>query len=148
MYKFSLKQSFFLLGVLWLFSGILLFSKGVRLLLDIQAYRLWPAKSEIIALLICIGLFLGQFKAKIVLRKAANKKILAMHSQGTLTFFQIFNFRYIFLIATMIFLGFLLKFSHTPCDIRGMINVTIGTALIQSSIFYFKAIQTQPKKTL
>lgn len=149
MYKFSLKISFLLLGALWLFAGIMLLSKGVNLLLAIvhqPFFRFFRAsQGETAAILVCLGLFLGQFKAKYVLRKTAMKRIQQMSSQSSFTFFQIFNFRYLILIATMISLGLLLKFFHTPHDLRGLIDITIGTALIHSSIFYFKAIRTQPK---
>lgn len=147
MYRFSLKTALFLLGFLWLLAGVMLFTKGVTLLQHPSTFFSqfsWMPKKELPILLLCLGLFLGQFKARTVLRKAANKRIEEMRARSAFSFFQVFNLQYFLLIVIMSSLGMLLNFLSTPSDLRGFIDITIGTALMQSSFFYFKATR-QPK---
>jgi hypothetical protein len=52
---------------------------------------------------------------------------------------QIYSPTYYLLIGIMIGLGLSLKIFGLPIDIRGLVDVTIGAALINGAMLYFRS---------
>lgn len=90
-------------------------------------------------LIFIAALLLGLMKGRIVLTKAVIKgtqRILQMPNPIKLS--QIYEGRYYFLIAAMIGLGIVLKRLPIMPDIRGIIDVAVGAALLMGSFLYFR----------
>ncbi len=87
--------------------------------------------------LILLGLLIGFMKGRVVFSKTVGKtvaRILTMPNPAPLT--RIYTKGYYFLLGGMILLGFLVRF--LPNDIRGFVDVAIGSALINGAMLYFR----------
>lgn len=94
--------------------------------------------------IIALGLFIGSAKAKYVLSKTVNKgiaRILALPNPAYVT--NVYGFKYLLLVAFMISLGASLRYFGVPKDVRGMVDVAVGSALITGGTSYFRAALSQ-----
>lgn len=145
-------------GVLWMAVGILLLLKGFSLLLHPSGQTL-PLLSFIQALtkdaeqasliLVSLGLLIGFLKGRLVLAKTASriiKKILSLPNPCAIS--SIYGRGYLLLLASMVFLGMLLKWIPVPHDIKGVIDIAIGSALTNGSAFYFRHFAEAKRKNL
>jgi hypothetical protein len=92
---------------------------------------------EAALVLILLGLALGFMKGRVVFSKTVAKtvaRILTMPNPAPLS--QIYTKGYYFLLGGMVLLGFLVRFLTN--DIRGFVDVTIGAALINGAMLYFR----------
>ena len=153
--KLSPRFAIFFSGSLWLSIGLLLIYKGIKHLFLAKSIHLtegggeplisWingfaknPQKS--VWLLMCIGLILGFFKGRVMMKRAvirvvgricsftSNIPINALYSKG-----------YLMLIGGMMLMGISFKFLPLSIDIKGFIDFTIGFALINGAMLYFRA---------
>ncbi len=150
MIKLSHSTMIFLSGAIWMGIGIFLLQLGLNLLftqfIDIQSTT--PLinslkglfnHQEAAILITSIALYLGFLKGKHVLTKAANKGIdrtLSLPNPAPLH--QIYSLKYYLLLGIMILLGISIKYFGLPNDIRGAIDITIGSALINGAVHYFR----------
>lgn len=150
MLKLSHSAMTFISGAVWLAIGIFLLQLGLNLLF-VQLFDLRSTTpllnllrgllnhQEAAVLIAAIALYIGFLKGKHVLTKAANRGI-----ERTLTLpnpapiHQIYSRQYYLLIGIMVLLGISIKFLGLPNDIRGAIDIAIGSALINGSIHYFR----------
>ena len=161
MIKLSHKTLIYISGFFWLLIGCFLLNLGLNLLMNpIQSNNTIPLTSSsypLITLLssylggseyaiiaiITSGLFIGYFKGKYVLGKSARQgilRILKLPNPTSLT--NIYNKKHYLLIALMMSLGFLFSFFKLNNDIRGFIDTTVGAALINGSLIYFRQRST------
>lgn len=150
MLKLSHSTMIFISGAIWLSIGIFLLQLGLNLLFlqvfDIKSttplinlFKGIFSHQEAAILIATVALYIGFLKGKHVLTKAANRTI-----ERTLTlpdpapFHQIYNRKYYLLIGAMVLLGISIKYLGLPNDIRGAIDIAIGSALINGSIHYFR----------
>ena len=149
------KRSFAMIifsGTLWMSVGVLLLSLGLSLLNNIIAlpagnYPLasllssYAISTEVCAiLLIALGLLIGYFKATRVLHKIVKRNVDIINSLPTgASFTKVFGLRYWLLIALMMALGMGIRFFGVPDDIRGLIDVAVGAALINGSMAYYRS---------
>lgn len=134
-------------GLLWLGVGVMLLIKGLQYLLasmqdpqaplvhTLSSFAISPTQAAL--LLIVIALLLGFIKGRVVLAKTVTKMCQRL-PEGKLAFTQVYDKRYALLLLAMFSLGFLLKL--VPLDIRGAIDVAVGSALINGSILYFRKV--------
>ena len=137
-------------GLVWMFVGLYLLPLGLVLLmnpfhtdnyqplLELLAPYLGGIEQSAIALT-AIGLYVGFLKGRHVLGKAARKgveRIRSMPNPADLK--NIYSPRYYILLGGMILLGMSIKFFGMPSDIRGLVDVAIGSALINGSLVYFR----------
>ncbi len=137
-------------GCVWFIIGLSLLRLGISLLMNCMesehlhsawlsyCTRIIGSKPEAIAFLIAGGLFLGYIKGKTVLKKSALESCTRIERYENPTLANIYTLKNYILIAVMISLGMLMKIFHLPNDIRGFIDVAVGTALMQGSLFYFR----------
>lgn len=139
-------------GIIWLAIGCMLLSLGLNFIVtSILKDNLILMKRPVIdflgaffggpdqgaLLLIAIGLLVGFAKGKFVFTKTVNRtvsRILTLPNPAPIT--QIYAKGYYILLALMFFLGYIVRFF--PLDIRGGVDVVIGSALINGSLLYFK----------
>ncbi len=136
-------------GVIWMGAGFFLLLKGFSLLLHPQIGKtaiLIPLMNSFGAggeqaslVLVSLGLVIGFLKGRVVLGKAANKvigRILSLHNPFPIS--SLYSRSYVILLSSMIALGVCLRWIPVPYDVKGVIDVAIGSALINGSAFYFR----------
>lgn len=153
--KLKKKYQIILLALIWFSAGVFLLRKGIYLsmmgltdesklsFLHRSLASFLPDSLQIGLLFIVLGLFLGNMKAKKVFRKVIDrilKSLEAYQEQAPLS--AIFNIRFFLLIIIMMTLGWLLNVLNFPTDIRAIVNVTIGSALMQAAIMLYRASRT------
>jgi hypothetical protein len=136
-------------GLLWLGAGLMLMSKGMPLLVKsaireelplISFLKPFTGSSEQAAMvLVLFSLVLGLLKGRLVLAKAANKMMARLSAfSDPVSIGQLFTLRYCLILSVMILLGISLRFFHLPFDIHGMIDLAVGSALINGALVYFR----------
>jgi len=138
-------------GVIWLSIGIMLLSMGTNFLVGslLEANQSQPhpmlhlfagisgGLEQAMIILLALGLGLGLLKGRLIFRKTVDrsvKRILSLPNPTSI--FNIYEKKYYILLLGMVFLGVLARM--TPQDVRGFIDVAIGSALIQGAVLYFK----------
>lgn len=151
MFKFSHSSLIYLSGFIWFVIGCFLLSIGLNfivstLLLE-NASRHLPIFDflsplvkgrETAALLwIAFALFIGFLKGRKIFSKSVNRsvnRILTLPNPASLS--QIYAPSYYLLLGAMIGLGMVMKW--TPLDIRGGVDIAVGSALINGAMQYFR----------
>lgn len=144
-------------GLLWLGIGILLLVKGMHyvvhagpectVLKNLTPYL--GSRDQAMVLLIAIGIFAGFVKGRFVLMKAVQKVVRRIASlQAPVKISQIYDQRYYVLMALMMSLGFLLNILQVPSDVRGTIDLAVGSALMNGAMGYFRCALTLKKDYL
>lgn len=139
-------------GSIWLLAGANLLFLGARFLIDsaatpshagsnlplLHAVMEWmPQESFAVPFLACIGVMIGCLKGRMVLRRAACREVERIFAlPQPVSIFELYSVRGAIVLGVMFCLGFLLKFLNLPLDIRGVIDVAIGIALILGSAHY------------
>jgi len=144
-------------GLIWLSVGSSLLMMGLNFLLSgTKADRLtgsYPMLDSMAPyfgnleqaalVIVAIGLVIGFFKGKFVLGKSAKRGIERIHSFPNPTALSnIYSAKYYILLGLMVGLGMSIKYLGVPTDVRGLVDVAIGSALINGSMFYFRACAT------
>lgn len=149
-------------GLVWMGIGTFLMTLGLGLLLKgagfesatgnyplIEAFaRYLGGNEQAVLLLLVVCLTVGYFKGKFVLGKSAHrgmKRIRSFSNPTSLT--NIYSGTYYILIAFMIGLGMSIKYLGLPHDIRGAVDVAVGSALINGAMIYFRHARSAPQPT-
>lgn len=151
MLKLTHSTLVFLSGLVWFAIGAFLLQIGLNLLFDttLQATGYHPvvagltpyfgSKEQVVLLIITLALLIGYFKGRFALGKAVQRgvsRIVTFPNPTSIA--NIYSGKYYLLIGVMILLGASMKFFNVPKDIRGGIDVTVGAALINGAIIYFR----------
>lgn len=128
---------------------MLLLYKGLHLIAD-AAFRLdtlcyslgqkLGSTQKAATVLIGVALIIGFIKGRFVLVKTVRRvvgRIATLPSPVRLK--SAYSPSYWFLIGGMMLLGMVFRFLPLSIDIRGMIDVAIGSALINGAMLYFRA---------
>lgn len=149
MIKLSHSAMTFFSGLTWIIIGFFLLEIGLRLLFapfDPNAYlplfnafqNLFSSKETAI-LLTAVALYIGFLKGKHVLKKSAARNIHHIKSLPNPAPIQnMYQWKYYILLVAMIALGISIKYLGIPNDIRGFIDVAIGSALINGAMHYIQ----------
>ncbi len=153
MFQFRHPTLIVIVGFIWLAIGLVLLLLGIHFLIDMSPALVHAEGSSLvkwlagkvgsgdnaISLLLAVGLFIGYMKGRYVLGRAAHRiavRIVALPNPVSLS--RVFNKGYYILIASMIGLGMLIKVLGVPPDVRGTIDLAIGSALINGAFIYFR----------
>lgn len=91
-------------------------------------------------LLVVLGLFIGQLKGRHVLGKSAQRGIERVKTFSNPTeLTNIYSAKYYILLGGMMGLGIGIKYLGLPNDVRGLVDVAIGSALICGAMIYFRS---------
>lgn len=133
-------------GSLWLCVGLFLLPLGIFLLLNGEIRPLTTSLSPIMGgveeatvVLAAIALFVGYMKGKFVLGKSSKRivdRIRSFPNPTSLT--NIFSPAYLLLIGSMVLLGMSIKYFGVPHDIRGLVDIAIGSAMINGAVITFR----------
>lgn len=139
-------------GVIWFVIGVGLLTLGLNFI--VYKAQLEPTETtSLIAklapiaggrdhaalVLVIIGLMVGFIKGRLVLGKTVKRvceHILKLPTPIKIT--QVYSKKYILLICSMILLGMSMKWLGLPMEIRGTIDVAIGSALMNGAVAYFR----------
>jgi hypothetical protein len=158
MIKFSHRTLILLSGGLWVAVGLYLLPLGIRFLVEssrlggghlylLNALSSLGAKEETGALiLVAIGLAIGYGKSRAVFSKVVNRgvdHIRSLPKEASLS--AVYTKKYLVLLGVMVLLGVVMRWF--PLDIRGLVDVIVGSALINGAVLYFrKAFEPLPQK--
>ncbi len=137
-------------GIIWFIIGVGLLTLGLNFIvykaqIDVHETSSLIAKIAPLAggreraalALILIGLVLGFIKGRFVLVKTVQRVVgRILQLTPPIKISQVYNKGYLILIAGMILLGLGMKW--LPLDIRGTIDVAIGSALMNGAVAYFR----------
>lgn len=148
----SKKQAIFLSGILWIGIGVLLLIKGSSYFLEvsrsqeemplIKALASYTNSFEqSLLMLICFSFLIGLFKGRVMLKRAAYRVIGRIKAQmDPFPLKNLYSKGYLFLIGGMMCMGMVFKWLPIASDIKGAFDFTIGTALINGALFYFRSL--------
>ncbi len=140
-------------GLMWLGIGGYLLSLGMNFIVRTAELgaaetasliaRFAPiagSREQAALLLVVIGLLIGFIKGRYVLSKTAKRlvqKIISLPAPIKLS--QVYGVKYLGLIGVMVLLGMSMKWFHIPTEVRGLIDVAVGSALMNGALFYFRS---------
>jgi hypothetical protein len=144
-------------GSLWMGIGMMLLFKGFSLLLHpvigggfspVLSFLIpFTGKSEAPLVLVSIALIIGFLKGRFVLSKTACKVIKRITAQeNPLPLRSLYSRAYLLTLLAMSLMGMSLSVLSIPYDIRGFVDVAVGSALINGSAFYFRHFAEKKKK--
>jgi hypothetical protein len=150
MLKLSHSTLTFISGAIWMAIGVFLLQMGLQLLLVqiIEAKSTTPLinlfngffpMQEAAIFIAAIALYVGFLKGRYVLAKSAHRciqHILSLPNPASLI--SIYSKSYYLLLGSMLLLGMGVKYLGLPNDVRGAIDITIGSALINGATHYFR----------
>lgn len=138
----------FISGMVWFGIGCFLLTLGLKLIIGSAGgyspflTMLGPLAGGVeqaTVIVIALALVIGFFKGRFVLAKAVQRGINHIERfPNPTSVLNIYPKSYYLLILGMMGLGMLLKISGMPGDIRGLIDVAIGSALINGAMLYFR----------
>lgn len=156
------KRTWFIISTIsWLGIGVMLLMKGLRLTVAAaeQATGASPLLNKLVSLtggrqqaallIICLGLFIGFIKGRVILAKTVNRiaSRINLHPEG-LSLKEAYDTKYWIILGLMMGLGVLFRVLPIPGDIHGGIDVVIGSALINGAMLYLRHVFTPEKSHL
>ena len=139
----------FLSGFVWLTVGIFLLYKGLHFVsaatlrsdsLSFKFQGLFGSPSQAGTGIVALGLLIGFVKGRFVLSKTVKRVVGRIHSLALpISFSSVYAPSYWILIGSMVALGFAMRFLPIPLDARGLIDIAIGSALVNGAMLYFRA---------
>lgn len=151
MFKFKASTLIAFSGFVWLAVGLYLLPLGLNFLIlsaqvpERNAGFLLNSLSSLLSyeqaalLLVVIGLSLGYMKGKTVFAKTVRKSVARILSfSPPIALGKVYSIGYVLLLALMVLIGLSFKFLGVTLDLRGLVDVAIGSALINGSLLYFR----------
>lgn len=140
-------------GAVWLVVGVCLMSFGLHLIIkeipagpqatspiDLFGF-LAKDRTQASLLVITLALFIGYLKGKRVLRKAAERQIARLLEMAPpLSIRNLYSPAYLLLLALMMGFGIALRYLPIAPDLRGFIDLAVGSALIQGSTTFLRKL--------
>jgi hypothetical protein len=144
----------------WLSIGIFLLYKGLRILVDLAAMgsesslmtklgKIAGGHEQAVLCYIFIALFLGFIKGRFVLSKTVNRLTDRLFALGrNVSLSEIYPRMYFLLIGSMILLGISLKWLPIAPEVRGVVDVAVGSSLINGSLQYLRMAFSKGKNLI
>lgn len=125
----------FLSGFVWFVAGVLLLYKGIHFIASAQIAE------QTATWLMMAALVVGFLKGRFVLSKTVKRVVTRIQSLPLpIRFWNAYAPSYWILIGSMVLLGMSFKWLPLPLQYRGMVDVAIGSALVNGAMLYFRAI--------
>jgi hypothetical protein len=141
-------------GAVWMIIGVFLLNLGLQLMMQgakgeafsLEGYSplfvwlstLFSGFENAIIVLIILSIVVGFFKGRFVLRKVAartHQRLQAFENPTSIA--NVYTKANYAVIIGMMMLGMAMRYFNIPNDIRGPIDIAVGTALMQGAIAYF-----------
>lgn len=147
----SKRTLIYLSGAIWLLVGLNLFPLGIRFLMEAGAqpqeylltnflFNLGMKGESSSLMLLIMGLAIGYMKSRKIFSKTVQstvQRIQAGEEKQSLS--ALLTPKYLILIAVMMLLGMSMNWLKVPADFRGLIDVAVGSALINGAVMYFQS---------
>ncbi|MBS0604000.1 MAG: hypothetical protein JSS60_03065 [Verrucomicrobia bacterium] len=151
-------------GVVWFIVGVGLLTLGLNFIVfkaQMEAHettsliaKMAPVaggREQAALALITIGLIIGFIKGRFVLVKTVRRVVeRILKLELPIKFSEVYSKGYLILIGGMILLGMSMKWLGLPAEVRGLIDVAIGSALMNGATAYFRvalAVNKEMKKS-
>jgi len=148
-------------GGVWFAAGMWLLTLGVNLIVQkthLYGEDLGPLLSFFskvtgrresgVFLYVLLALLIGFFKGRFVLSKTANRVVSRIFSlKEPISLFDVYSKGYVALLSSMILIGVSFKWLGLPLEVRGFVDVAIGSALINGAAFYFRAFSAARRRS-
>lgn len=133
-----------LAGALWALGGLSLCLKGSGFLSQALAegkgaISLLGSSREDLSLLASLGIVLGWVKGKFAMRRAVERTVKRIAPLEQVSWKEVFPLSFWILMGGMVALGASLRYLPLPLDIRGALDLAIGTALLYGANRYLIA---------
>ena len=134
-------------SLIWFGTGVFLMWKGLQLLSSLEnakapllhfAAKYSSSFDQAVLLLIATALIIGFLKGRVALRHVVNRSISRMQEKVDLK--NLFALRDLCLIGFMILLGLSLRFLPITNDVRGFIDVVIGSGLLNGAMLFIRKL--------
>jgi hypothetical protein len=136
-------------GFFWFAMGAFLLYKGLHLINDASFLAnslcsrwagFFGSSQQTATVLVGIGLLVGFAKGRFVLAKTVRRVVTRIASlPEPIRFADAYSKSYWILISSMVALGMSFRFLPIPLDLRGTIDVAIGSALVNGAMLFFRA---------
>jgi hypothetical protein len=154
MFKVNHQIMILISGLVWLAIGCFLLPLGLNFIVEsllednasAHAHPLLSFFSSYVGgmeqaalILVAVSLSVGFLKGRYVFAKSVSRsvnRILSLPNPAPIT--QIYAWHYYILLGSMVFIGILVRYLSN--DIRGVVDVTIGAALINGAALYFREV--------
>lgn len=148
-------------GVIWFIIGMGLLTLGLNFIVykaQVEIHETTSLVAKIAPLaggreqaaltLIAVGLLAGFMKGRFVLVKTVRRVVeRILKLPVPIKFSQIYSKGYLLLMGGMVLLGMGIKWVGFPMEIRGIIDVAIGSALMNGAVAYFRIAFTVHRQT-
>lgn len=136
-------------GYVWFFIGAMLLYKGLKFISEallrkdsicFKFSKTLGSPEKAATVLIAVALLVGFIKGRFVLAKTVRRVVLRIvNLSEPIRFKDAYSSSYWMVMAFMMFLAMSMKYLPISIEIRGMIDVAVGSALINGAILYFRA---------
>ncbi len=143
-------------GVLWMGIGVFLLFKGFSLLLHpvangssvlLSFLQPFTGRGEAPLILVSLGLVIGFLKGRLILSKTATRIIRGIISKpNPFPIKDLYSKGYLLILGSMCLLGMTLRWVPIAYDLKGVLDVAVGSALINGSAFYFRYFAEKKSK--
>lgn len=144
------KSAMLLYAISWFAIGGWLFYKGIHFLfysgLDGPLFKMIAKPVGMVEaklFLLIIGLALGRLKQPLLLRSVVRNQTRIASLEEPIALKNLFTRSYLVLVLVMMGIGMGMSLFGVPPDIRGMIDIAIGGALIASGKEYLKTQESR-----
>ena len=140
-------------GLIWMLVGTMLLYMGIGFIIQssqpIRTESYYPLLNAFISffgsieqaalMIVVLGLAIGYVKGRFVLGKSAYRGISHIRSLPNPAYLtQLYGWKYYVLLSVMISLGISMKYLGIPLDVRGLVDIIVGSALINGAMTYFR----------
>lgn len=139
-------------GLVWMMVGLWLLFKGIVLIAEgalgshpeiSLSFRYFASAQQGAAVLVALGLFIGFIKGRFVLSKTVRRVCLRISELSLpIRIKQVYAPSYLLLLTSMMLLGMVVRFIPIALDLKGAIDVAIGSALLNGSMLYWRAARS------
>ncbi len=136
-------------GFIWFAIGLSLIYKGLHFIstaafqadsLCFKMQGLFGSPQHAATGLIAAGLLIGFLKGRFVLSKTVQRVVTRIASlKLPIRFADVYSKSYWILILSMVGIGISFRFLPISLDLRGLVDLAIGSALVNGSMLYFRA---------
>jgi hypothetical protein len=137
-------------GLIWLLGSISLLPMGLRFLITAsnsskgifspEVIKVLGGETQALVAMVSLACCVGLLKGNFVLRKAALRSLKRIKElKAPYSLKNLYTPSYLVLLLVMVLLGVLMRVLGVPLDVRGFIDVAVGSALFRGSFFYFTA---------
>lgn len=151
--KFEKHSLITIVGMVWFIVGLALLFSGLEMiflidflqgqtftpLINILMYAFTGAIIPSIIVICLVGLLLGYVKSKWALVRMIGKTMERIYPlSGLVRISNLYRLHEALLVIAVITLSRVIKIFPIPLDVQGVINIAIGSALINGAVIYFR----------